>query len=421
VSRSHSTPADAEPIAASQHLAPRSAQPLRDARLRSVIPPRPLAPAPAPETGSPTPPIAARDTTAPTVEPIGGLGAWIDGIVRDEFARHADRLAAPPSAPIATHNRNTARSRRSRRRPARSLSHSAPAIYVASLGLGLLAFLGISSWDKQTDSVRTDLDCTGLVRVDTTLTPDAIAQLPAKIGQARADVVQFLGEPYCSLPKIAIRYGAIAERDLYRTAGDRRVVVSYENGTLLGVGIELAASERQTRQASIATAEPVATTADTTATPDATAPDATAEPSRLREVKVQQSWGVQIGDAIGTASVLGSLGDVSLDHRGRVFAPVDGWVEGNFVTIVGDELLPSQPGCVLFSSPQLPSYLMKTCGLVRRYLGAVKAGDPIGRSGGQVHVSLLSQRQAAAEGDAEWVYVSPSPEFLALAIDGDAE
>ena len=63
--------------------------------------------------------------------------------------------------------------------------------------------------------------------------------------------------------------------------------------------------------------------------------------------------------------------------------------------------------------------LVKACGLVQRYLGEVRAGEPIGRTNSMLHVSLLSRRRDGAANEAEWVYVSPSPEFLSLAIESE--
>jgi hypothetical protein len=329
--------------------------------------------------------------------------------------RQHPRRRRPASAPIASRLTSWLNAR------------SAPVVYAVSVGLGLLAFGVLSHVDDRPSQRLTDTDCTGSILVDATLTPETLAQIPAKMGQARANVAQLLGSPYCSLSKVSVRYGAIAERDVYRMADERRVVVSYEDGVLLGVGIEASRMAHPAWQAGVSRSQTgenstAKESGDPNPETDAAVTPPGSDAGRLQEVKVQQSWGLQIGDAIGTATVVGSLGDVSLSHRGRVFAPVDGWVEGDFVTIVGDELLPSEPDCVLFSSPQLPSYLMKACGLVQRYLGAVEAGQPIGRTGGALHVSLLSRRRdqaANSDAEAEWVYVSPSPEFLAQAIDGD--
>ncbi len=431
-----------------------NSMPQPDSRLRSVLNP--------PISGSlsqPTPPTSPQSTSPqstspqptqnpfPNVELIGGLNSGIDRDIRNEIAQHvapvragqetvARDVAQNIETPL-THRTPVVRQPSRRRRPTSSPLasrltswlnlRSAPVVYAASIALGLLAFGALSKVDDRPSQGLADTDCAGAILVDATLTPEALAQIPAKIGQARANVAQLIGSPYCSLPKVSVRYGAIAERDVYRMADERRVVVSYEDGMLLGVGVETLRTERPAWQAGVSPSQMAkdSTPNDandlSTETNAVTTPPASDE-GRLQEVKVQQSWGVQIGDAIGTAEVIGSLGDVSLAHRGRVFAPVDGWVEGNFVTIVGDELLPSEPDCVLFSSPQLPSYLMKTCGLVQRYFGAVEAGQPIGRTGGALHVSLLSRRRdqaANSDAEAEWVYVSPSPEFLAQAIDGE--
>ena len=196
--------------------------------------PRPVAPPPYvdPRLRSTIPPPPEPTSQAPTaaVTMLGGLSGWIDRTVRAELAPYI----TPENREPAARPDRTSPSRR-RRKPQRST----PALYVATLGLGLLGFAGFSNWEPRSRAVRHGLDCASVVQVDATLAPEVVAELPAKIGQAKAEVAQALGAPYCSLPKLSIRHGAIVERDLYQTADERRVVVSYEEGTLLGVGIEL--------------------------------------------------------------------------------------------------------------------------------------------------------------------------------------
>ncbi|NJN60287.1 MAG: hypothetical protein HC795_00985 [Coleofasciculaceae cyanobacterium RL_1_1] len=191
-------------------------------------------------------------------------------------------------------------------------------VYAASIALGLLALGTLSRMDDRPSPGLSDTDCTGAILVDATLTPETFAQIPSKIGQARAKVAQLIGSPYCSLPKVSVRYGAIAERDVYRMADERRVVVSYEDGTLLGVGVEALRREHSAWQAGVLQPQTMEEPEAASSNAAAMITPLGAAAGRLQEVKVQQSWGVQIGDAIGTAEVIGSLGDVSLAHRGRV-------------------------------------------------------------------------------------------------------
>ncbi|MGD1903576.1 MAG: hypothetical protein ACFB9N_15185 [Geitlerinemataceae cyanobacterium] len=343
-----------------------------------------------------------------------------------EPPNHADVVPVVSAAPAAS----SVPARRPRR--ARSQFPSAIAVYAGVLGVGLAAAFHVAGSGPVFTGDRAPLRnswCVGSVRPGATLTPEAVSQLPEAVGRARSEVVQSMGEPYCTLPKMAVRYGVLVERDLYLTADNSRVVLSYEDGVLLGAGIETATEIGVARQASVGAASgephaeipsnPAAPAPLNSGPPQAPAPDGARDPNRLREVKVQQYWGVQIGDDVGSASVSGSLGDISLAYSGRVLAPLDGRVEEDFVTIVGERLLPNEPGCVLFSSPQLPAYLVKACGLVQRYLGEVRAGEPIGRTNSMLHVSLLSRRRDGAANEAEWVYVSPSPEFLSLAIESE--
>ena len=86
-----------------------------------------------------------------------------------------------------------------------------------------------------------------------------------------------------------------------------------------------------------------------------------------RQIQIQQAWQLQPGDTVGGRRISAGLGDVSIELKGGwVYAPFDGQVQ------------PYEGECVMFSSPQIPAYLVRLCGLSRPQLGEVKQGDAIG-------------------------------------------
>lgn len=87
------------------------------------------------------------------------------------------------------------------------------------------------------------LECQGTVRSQAVLSQDHIAKLILiKSGDPKDSVRKVLKEPYCVLPKIAIRTGTQTEREAYRIASDAFerstsqtfIVVSYEGDQYLG-------------------------------------------------------------------------------------------------------------------------------------------------------------------------------------------
>ncbi|GAB4475389.1 MAG: hypothetical protein OHK0037_36630 [Elainellaceae cyanobacterium] len=119
------------------------------------------------------------------------------------------------------------------------------------------------------------------------------------------------------------------------------------------------------------------------------------EPPAVRSVPIQQTWQMQPGSAIAGHRVLAGLGDISIDLAGnRIYAPFDG------------QLQPTAGDCVVFSSPEVPAYLLRLCGLRRPSLGGVQEGQPLGR-GGVLHFATL-RKQA----DGRWALVEPSAALL---------
>lgn len=122
-----------------------------------------------------------------------------------------------------------------------------------------------------------------------------------------------------------------------------------------------------------------------------------------RNITLHQKWALQPGDRLAGYSVQSGLGDITVDIQGnRVFMPFDGQVqpaEGN-----ADQ-------CVILSSPDVPAYLFRLCGLRQVKLGDLYQGDPIG-SGNTVAFATL-RRQA----DGTWAMVEPAKELLSQFLD----
>lgn len=120
-----------------------------------------------------------------------------------------------------------------------------------------------------------------------------------------------------------------------------------------------------------------------------------------RQVALQQTWELQPGEQIGGYTVTASLGDVSVYLKGhRLRAPFSGEVE------------PAAAGvnCVYFSTPEIPAYLFRFCGLNRPHLGAVKLGEVIG-TGEYVHFATLRRQP-----EGTWAIVEPSSNVLEKAL-----
>lgn len=118
-----------------------------------------------------------------------------------------------------------------------------------------------------------------------------------------------------------------------------------------------------------------------------------------RNIAIHQAWALQPGSEVGGYQVIGSLGDVSIELKGSaVKAPFDGKVQ------------PTPPDCIAFSSPEVPAYLFRLCGLKRPRLGPVKAGEVIGR--GEVLQFAAMRRQP----DGTWAMVEPAVDVLTRTV-----
>lgn len=119
-----------------------------------------------------------------------------------------------------------------------------------------------------------------------------------------------------------------------------------------------------------------------------------------RYISLQQTWELQPGDSIAGHLVSASLGDVSIELKGAwVHAPFDGEVEPA-----------AQPRCIFFSSPEVPAYLFRLCGIRRPRLGQLKLGQPIGK-GDYLHFATLRRQP-----EGTWTIVEPSRNILERAL-----
>ncbi|MEM8810852.1 MAG: hypothetical protein AAGF01_32990 [Cyanobacteria bacterium P01_G01_bin.38] len=99
--------------------------------------------------------------------------------------------------------------------------------------------------------------------------------------------------------------------------------------------------------------------------------------------------------------VVGSLGDVSIQLSGhKLYAPFIGKIEPA-----------TQPHCVIYSTPEVPAYLFRFCGLNRPTLGKINSGQPIG-SGDYLQFATMRRQP-----DGTWTIVEPSTGILERAID----
>ncbi|MEM9089067.1 MAG: hypothetical protein AAGC93_10015 [Cyanobacteria bacterium P01_F01_bin.53] len=119
-----------------------------------------------------------------------------------------------------------------------------------------------------------------------------------------------------------------------------------------------------------------------------------------RKITLQQQWTLNPGDEISGNIVAGSLGDISLAlKQGHIKAPFEG------------ELEPTDlESCALYSSPEIPAYLFRLCGLKSFKYGAIKAGDHIGKG------EFLSFATLRRQPDGTWIIVEPARGVLEKAL-----
>jgi hypothetical protein len=125
---------------------------------------------------------------------------------------------------------------------------------------------------------------------------------------------------------------------------------------------------------------------------------------KARVITLQQQWVLNPGDEIAGSLVAGSLGDISiLLKNDGVSAPYDG------------ELEPSDiEQCALYSTPEIPAYLFRLCGLKSLEYGEVKAGKRIGKG------DYLSFATLRRQPDGTWIIVEPAKGVLEKLLNANS-
>lgn len=119
-----------------------------------------------------------------------------------------------------------------------------------------------------------------------------------------------------------------------------------------------------------------------------------------RTIAIQQNWQLQPGTTVAGHTVQGGVGDISIALAGgKVYAPFTGQVE------------PGTHECLLFSSPEVPAYLLRFCGLRQLQLGRVQQGDAIAWGNTLQFAALRKQT------DGQWAMVEPSVKILANVLE----
>lgn len=122
-----------------------------------------------------------------------------------------------------------------------------------------------------------------------------------------------------------------------------------------------------------------------------------------RVINIQQEWELETGDLVANRLVVGSLGDISIAlKRQPLRAPFLGKVEPSTIE-----------QCVIYSTPEVPAYLFRFCGLKRPRFGNVKPGQTIGIGN---HLQFATLRR---QPDGTWIIVEPSTGILERAILGN--
>ena len=122
-----------------------------------------------------------------------------------------------------------------------------------------------------------------------------------------------------------------------------------------------------------------------------------AAPGPVRKIVLQQTWELKSGDFISGHLITGGLGDITVDlGHAKLRAPYPGKVE----------LAADGADCVYFSTPHIPAYLFRYCGIKHPHLGTVNSGQTLGH-GHQIHFATLRRQP-----EGTWAIVEPSHHVL---------
>lgn len=125
-------------------------------------------------------------------------------------------------------------------------------------------------------------------------------------------------------------------------------------------------------------------------------------PVAPRQIVLKQTWEIESGDRVAGQLVTGSLGDISVQLHGiRLRAPFDGQAE----------LAAKGFHCIYFSTPEVPAYLFRYCGVKQPRLGPLHNGEVMGR-GQIIHFATLRRQP-----DGAWALVEPSDRVLERSLN----
>lgn len=120
----------------------------------------------------------------------------------------------------------------------------------------------------------------------------------------------------------------------------------------------------------------------------------------VRELKIQQTWELEPGDEVAGYRIAGSLGDISIDlNGGTVYAPFNGRVQPN-----------NLEGCLVYSTPEIPAYVFRLCGVRPLNLGEIRQGTPIAKGDYLEFATLRRQPEGT------WTMVEPAQDILERAL-----
>ena len=118
-------------------------------------------------------------------------------------------------------------------------------------------------------------------------------------------------------------------------------------------------------------------------------------PPPARTITIQQTWDLQIGNQVGDYRISSGLGDITLELGGDpVQMPFDGKVQ------------PMDEHCIALTSPEVPAYLFRLCGISRPSLGQRSQGHTIGRAQRLVFAAFRK------EPDGTWALIEPATDLM---------
>lgn len=114
-----------------------------------------------------------------------------------------------------------------------------------------------------------------------------------------------------------------------------------------------------------------------------------------RTITIQQTWELQVGKQVANYRISSGLGDITLELGGDpVQMPFDGKVQ------------PMDKHCIALTSPEVPAYLFRLCGINRPDLGQHRQGQTIGRAQQLVFAAFRK------EPDGTWALIEPATDLI---------